>query len=289
MSITLSGMSTASAVSQSDLIEVAVPNVESETGYDSKKNSLSNIANSMANAFTYNGLDTTDKTIVGAINEALTKTGGYVELTETLEAGETSVYFTSDVIKTSSMVDFYTNVYGVAPSSVNITNGSIEAIFGEREDDLIVKVRIMDPMSESGEYHSGSIVEWNQITVGGGTKIAEITIDGDTTEVFAPADVQYNSAISGGTTIGTLVVGGNRYTLYTPSTGTGQWTDLVSTLEAGETELVINNNIITVNSSVEIFTDIYGVSPSNVVVEDGKVTLTFTALDSDLGVKVRVS
>lgn len=289
MSITLSGMSTASAVSQSDLIEVAVPNVESETGYDSKKNSLSNIANSMANAFTYNGLDTTDKTIVGAINEALTKTGGYVELTETLEAGETTLYFTNDSIKTSSMLDFYTSVYGLTPKEVNVSTGSIEVVFNEQENDVVVKVRICEPLLPSGEYQSGSLVTWNQISVGG-NKIAEITIDGVNTDVYAPSGVSYTSAIPTGVRIGTLSADGNNYALYAPAGGTGTWVDLINTLEAGETELVIENSIITENSTVEIYTDTYGISPSDVVVEDGIITITFDSVqEEDLGIKVRVS
>ena len=73
------------------------------------------------------------------------------------------------------------------------------------------------------------------------------------------------------------------------NTGKLTVTDLTGTLTAGQTQVVINNAIITINSTVEVFTNVYGVNPTNVVVATGSVTLTFEAQQSDIGVKVRVS
>lgn len=67
------------------------------------------------------------------------------------------------------------------------------------------------------------------------------------------------------------------------------WTDLVATLSAGATSLIIQNAVITTNSTVDIYTDVFGVNPTNVVVTTGEVTLTFEAQQANIGVKVRVS
>lgn len=67
------------------------------------------------------------------------------------------------------------------------------------------------------------------------------------------------------------------------------WFEVTGTLAAGQTQIVLSNAGITTNKTVEIFTDVYGVNPTNVVVASGSVTVTFEAQQSDLGVKARVS
>lgn len=64
--------------------------------------------------------------------------------------------------------------------------------------------------------------------------------------------------------------------------------NLVGTLNAGETELVLTNSGISESSTIDIYTNVYGISPENVVVENGKITLMFSKRDSDLKVKVKV-
>ena len=61
-----------------------------------------------------------------------------------------------------------------------------------------------------------------------------------------------------------------------------------STLLAGSTTLVLSDASITSTSTLDVFTDVYGVSPTDMVASTGSVTLTFEAHESDLGVKVRV-
>ena len=65
----ISQLDTASSVSTSDLYEVAVPDVQSASGYASKKESGAQIATFFHEGILNNNLDTTDKTLVGAINE----------------------------------------------------------------------------------------------------------------------------------------------------------------------------------------------------------------------------
>lgn len=60
------------------------------------------------------------------------------------------------------------------------------------------------------------------------------------------------------------------------------------TLTTGSTTLTLSDASITTASEVDVWVDTFGVNPTNVVVASGSVTLTFDALEADLGVKVRV-
>ena len=71
--------------------------------------------------------------------------------------------------------------------------------------------------------------------------------------------------------------------------GGSSCTDLIGTLLAGQTSLTIQNASITTSSTIDYYTDVFGVSPTDVVVTSGQIVLTFEAQSSDLGVKVRVS
>lgn len=61
-----------------------------------------------------------------------------------------------------------------------------------------------------------------------------------------------------------------------------------ATLEAGETEITIEDGRLTTNSIVSFYTSIYGVSPDTAVVNNGSVVLTFGAQDTDMVVGVKV-
>lgn len=64
--------------------------------------------------------------------------------------------------------------------------------------------------------------------------------------------------------------------------------EVTGTLLAGTTSLTLSDASITLSSTLDFFTDVYGVSPSDVVVSTGSVVLTFEAQESDVSVKVRV-
>lgn len=81
--------------------------------------------------------------------------------------------------------------------------------------------------------------------------------------------------------------------------GDGEWnaydppfapkpTTITGTLTAGSTSLVLSNSAVTTDSTIDIYTDKWGVNPTDVVVEAGKVTLTFEAQAAVLNVKVEV-
>lgn len=65
-------------------------------------------------------------------------------------------------------------------------------------------------------------------------------------------------------------------------------TTITGTLTAGSTSLVLSNSAITTDSTIDIYTDKWGVNPTDVVVAAGKVTLTFEAQAAALNVKVEV-
>ena len=67
------------------------------------------------------------------------------------------------------------------------------------------------------------------------------------------------------------------------------YTELTGTLSAGNTSLTLSNASITASSTIDYYTDYFGVNPVSISVSTGSVTLTFEAQDIDLGVKVRVS
>ena len=61
---------------------------------------------------------------------------------------------------------------------------------------------------------------------------------------------------------------------------------LTGTLTAGQTSLTIEDEGITLSAIVDIYTDVFGVDPTNVAVANGSITITFDAQASDLSVKV---
>lgn len=67
------------------------------------------------------------------------------------------------------------------------------------------------------------------------------------------------------------------------------WTDVTGTLTAGSTSITLSDASISSSSTIDIYTDTYGVNPTSVTVSAGSVVLTFEAQQSDVAVKVRAS
>ena len=70
--------------------------------------------------------------------------------------------------------------------------------------------------------------------------------------------------------------------------GSGGSVELISTLTAGQTELIFVDSAITTNSTFDYYTSIYGISAKSVTVETGKLTMTFKAQSTDVDIKVVV-
>ena len=136
----ISDLTTVSAISDADLMEISAVNPASDTGYSSMKMPITALASKLLGGTQYAAdLQTAAKTIFGAINEL----AGIV-LSGTLTAGQTSITFTNAAITASStLANLWINAFGVYPTDIVITDGSITLTFESQASDLGVKVRII--------------------------------------------------------------------------------------------------------------------------------------------------
>ena len=67
------------------------------------------------------------------------------------------------------------------------------------------------------------------------------------------------------------------------------YTELTGTLTAGQTSITLSDVSIATTSTIDYYTDHYGVNPVGVIVSTGSITLAFETQEIDIGVKVRVS
>lgn len=136
----ISDLTTVSAISDADLMELSAVNPASDTGYSSMKMPITALASKLLGGTQYAAdLQTAAKTIFGAINEL----AGIV-LSGTLTAGQTSITFTNAAITASStLANLWINVFGVYPTNIVITDGSITLTFESQVSDIGVKVRII--------------------------------------------------------------------------------------------------------------------------------------------------
>lgn len=65
--------------------------------------------------------------------------------------------------------------------------------------------------------------------------------------------------------------------------------DVTGTLEAGETSITISDAAITTTSTIDIYADVFGLTPDSVSVSSGSITLVFPEQADDVLIKVRVS
>ena len=105
--------------------------------------------------------------------------------------------------------------------------------------------------------------------------------------------------ITNGTYAGKAAVIGDEFSCNGKTSSSNTWAyipqgdngyiELVGTLSAGQTSLVLSDASITTTSTIDIYTDTFGIQPVNAVVATGTITLTFLAQASNISVKVRVS
>lgn len=65
-------------------------------------------------------------------------------------------------------------------------------------------------------------------------------------------------------------------------------TIFTETLAAGDTTITITSSQIAIGSTVDVYTDVYGLEPTNVAVTAGQIVLTFDTQGVDIHVKVKV-
>ena len=85
-----------------------------------------------------------NKVVAGKFAELETDLGNVTGtvLTATLTTGETTLEITSEAIKTTSMVDLYTDVYGINPTDATVADGKITLTFKDQTRDISVKAVI---------------------------------------------------------------------------------------------------------------------------------------------------
>ena len=66
----------------------------------------------------------------------------WVDITGTLTAGQTSLTLQDSLITSNCTIDFYTDTYGVNPTAVSVSTGSVTLTFNAQQNDLGVKVRV---------------------------------------------------------------------------------------------------------------------------------------------------
>ena len=122
-----------------------VVNQASDAG--TKKITFGNlITQVLANILANNGTTSTagEKALDAAYGKTLndTKENAPTELTATLSAGSTSITFSDDSITTSSLLDIYADVYGLAPTAVTVTTGQAVLTFEEQAYSVSVKLLV---------------------------------------------------------------------------------------------------------------------------------------------------
>ena len=119
------------------------------------------------------------------------------------------------------------------------------------------------------------------------------TVNGHTVESNVPANAQFTDTVpevdaelseTSTNAVQNKVVAGKFAELET-DLGTVTGTVLTATLTTGETTLEITSEAIKTTSTVDLYTDVYGINPTNATVADGSLTLTFKAQTKDISVK----
>lgn len=136
--IRFSQLPTVVSLKDSDLFAISSPDTSTPPVYTSVQSPISQVAAKIVEGTTFTtSMPTTNKTVAGAIQEMY----GTV-LTDTLEAGETTVTFTNNAITVNSTLDIYTDTFGVNPTNVTVSTGEIVLTFSAQSNDLGVKVRV---------------------------------------------------------------------------------------------------------------------------------------------------
>ena len=202
----------------------------------------------------------------------------------------------------SSFTQDFHNLHLVSNGTTVLVSSKIDSIrFNNdifNENDEIFSVTIGSATAtysdiEEGTYTpgGGSTVSWTQ-TQQSGTKIAEISIDGVPQNVYIPTPPAQVIANPSGTPtdeLNTIQIGNDIYEIPQGGSGSASWKDVTGTLTAGQTSITLSSSYILTTSTLDFYTDKFGVSPTDAVVTNGSVTLTFEAQSTDLAVKVRIT
>lgn len=140
-----------------------------------------------------------------------------------------------------------------------------------REEALLMQ--LLDKISLIDKAIIWRGVTTTEITDGSSTN--PVTIDGDSYTAKTGDMVTYDST--------EFVFNGTTWQEYGAAS-----TIFTETLSAGDTTITITDSQIAIGSTVDIYTDVYGLEPTNVAVTAGQIVLTFDAQGVDVHLKVKV-
>ena len=121
-----------------DILGIGQVDPDTATGYGSKGTDFDDMSKFFLKGIQFSSdLQTTSKTIIGAINEV---NGTHV--TGTLTAGSTSLTLSDASILTTSTIDIYVSTFGIQPTNAVVATGSITLTFLAQASDIVVKVRV---------------------------------------------------------------------------------------------------------------------------------------------------
>ena len=63
-------------------------------------------------------------------------------VTGTLSAGSTSITLTNSAITNDSVIDIYTSVYGVNPTAISVSDGSIRLTFDAQSSAVNIRIEV---------------------------------------------------------------------------------------------------------------------------------------------------
>ena len=122
----ISELTAIGTINNGDLIEVSNVDANSESGYASRKASMTDLGNKLNNGIEYSTeLNTDDKKVIGAINEV---NGTW--LSSTLSAGSTSIVFTDNSILSTSFIEVYADDGNMCYTSIAVDGSNHTCTIG---------------------------------------------------------------------------------------------------------------------------------------------------------------
>ena len=120
---------------------LAIVSKDNDNNATTMKVLVSALANKLNNNIQYAALNTSNDTIVGAINE-LEARSTYTEVTGTLLTGATSITLSDASITTSSFIQVFAGNGNINYTSISVATGSVTIGFLAQASDMTVTVRV---------------------------------------------------------------------------------------------------------------------------------------------------
>lgn len=162
---------------------------------------------------------------------------------------------------------------GMTGTVENISGASIP--YSSSEDEKSIKDVVDDKLGKTEQASDSA-------TVNGHTVESNVPENAQFTDTVPEVDAELSETSTNA--VQNKVVAGKFAELET-DLGNVTGTVLTATLTTGETTLEITSEAIKTTSTVDLYTDVYGINPTDATVADGSLTLTFKAQTKDISVK----